>query len=155
MAAVNEYLANPAVRELFPADIAFKWGVKGDDKIDGRFYLYAIRISTPDGKAPLDGSVVTEAREQYAQRGANAVVSMSMNGEGTQEWARLTGENIGKCIAIVLDGYVYSAPRVNTKIDKGLPKFRATSPFRKPRTSPTCSIRVRFPRPPKSFRTPS
>ena len=117
MAAVNEYLANPAVRELFPADIAFKWGVKGDDKIDGRFYLYAIRISTPDGKAPLDGSVVT--REQYAQRGANAVVSMSMNGEGTQEWARLTGENIGKCIAIVLDGYVYSAPRVNTKIDKG------------------------------------
>ena len=91
MAAVNEYLANPAVRELFPADIAFKWGVKGDDKIDGRFYLY----------------------------GANAVVSMSMNGEGTQEWARLTGENIGKCIAIVLDGYVYSAPRVNTKIDKG------------------------------------
>jgi len=119
MAAVNEYLANPAVRELFPADIAFKWGVKGDDKIDGRFYLYAIRISTPDGKAPLDGSVVTEAREQYAQRGANAVVSMSMNGEGTQEWARLTGENIGKCIAIVLDGYVYSAPRVNTKIDKG------------------------------------
>ena len=57
--------------------------------------------------------------EQYAQRGATAEVSMTMNGEGTQEWARLTGENIGKCIAIVLDGYVYSAPRVNTKIDKG------------------------------------
>ena len=119
MAAVNEYLANPAVRELFPADIDFKWGVKGDDKIDGRYYLYAIKISTPDGKAPLDGSVVTSATEQYAQRGATAEVSMTMNGEGTQEWARLTGENIGKCIAIVLDGYVYSAPRVNTKIDKG------------------------------------
>ena len=119
MAAVNAYLAQPAVRELFPADILFKWGVKGDDHIDGRYYLYAIRVSTPDGKAPLDGSVVTEATEQYAQRGANAVVSMSMNGEGTQEWARLTGENIGKCIAIVLDGYVYSAPRVNGKIDKG------------------------------------
>lgn len=70
MAAVNEYLAQPAVRELFPADIMFKWGVKGDDKIDGRFYLYAIKVSTPDGKAPLDGSVVTEATEQYAQRGA-------------------------------------------------------------------------------------
>ena len=119
MAAVNEYLANPAVRELFPADIDFKWGVKGDDKIDGRYYLYAIKVSTPDGKAPLDGSVVTSATEQYAQRGATAEVSMTMNGEGTQEWARLTGENIGKCIAIVLDGYVYSAPRVNTKIDKG------------------------------------
>ena len=119
MAAVNEYLAQPAVRELFPADILFKWGVKGDDKIDGRFYLYAIRVSTPDGKAPLDGSVVTEATEQYAQRGATAEVSMTMNAEGTSEWSRMTGENIGKCIAIVLDGYVYSAPRVNSKIDKG------------------------------------
>ncbi len=119
MAAVNAYLAQPAVHELFPADIAFKWGVKGDDKIDGRYYLYAIKVSTPDGKAPLDGSVVTDAREQYAQRGASAEVSMTMNAEGTTEWARMTGENIGKCIAIVLDGYVYSAPRVNSKIDKG------------------------------------
>ena len=119
MAAVNAYLAQPAVRELLPADITFKWAVKGDDHIDGRYYLYAIRVTTPDGKAPLDGSVVTEAREQYAQRGATAEVSMTMNAEGTQEWARLTGENVGKCIAIVLDGYVYSAPRVNGKIDKG------------------------------------
>ena len=119
IAAVNEYLSRPEVRELFPADILFKWGVKGDDHIDGRFYLYAIKVTTPDGKAPLDGSVVTEATGQYAQRGATAEVSMTMNAEGTQEWARLTGENIGKCIAIVLDGYVYSAPRVNTKIDKG------------------------------------
>ncbi|WP_346701975.1 protein translocase subunit SecDF [uncultured Alistipes sp.] len=119
MAAVNEYLSRPEVLELFPADILFKWGVKGDDHIDGRYYLYAIKVTTPDGKAPLDGSVVTDAREQYAQRGATAEVSMTMNAEGTQEWARLTGENIGKCIAIVLDGYVYSAPRVNTKIDKG------------------------------------
>ncbi len=119
MAAVEAYLTDPAVRELFPADIDFKWGVKGDDKIDGRYMLYAIRVSTPDGKAPLDGSVVTEAREQYAERGASAEVSMVMNAEGTQEWARLTGENIGKCIAIVLDGYVYSAPSVRGKIDKG------------------------------------
>lgn len=119
MAAVNEYLSEPAVRELFPADILFKWGVKGDDKIDGRYYLYAIKVSTPDGKAPLDGSVVTDATEQYQQHGATAEVSMTMNAEGTQQWARLTGENIGKCIAIVLDGYVYSAPVVRTKIDKG------------------------------------
>ena len=65
MAAVNEYLSEPGVRELFPADILFKWGVKGDDKIDGRYYLYAIKVTTPDGKAPLDGSVVTDATEQY------------------------------------------------------------------------------------------
>ena len=119
MAAVEAYLADPSVRDLFPADLEFKWGVKGEDAIDGRYYLYAIRISTPDGKAPLDGSVVTDAREQYAERGATAVVSMAMNAAGTQEWSRLTGENIGKCIAVVLDGYVYSAPVVRTKIDKG------------------------------------
>ncbi len=119
MAAVETYLADPSVRDLFPADLEFKWGVKGEDAIDGRYYLYAIRISTPDGKAPLDGSVVTDAREQYAERGATAVVSMAMNAAGTQEWSRLTGENIGKCIAVVLDGYVYSAPVVRTKIDKG------------------------------------
>ena len=119
MAAVNEYLANPAVRELFPADIDFKWGVKGDDKIDGRYYLYAIKVSTPDGKAPLDGSVIVDARETYAERGAEAKVSMSMNSEGIQDWARLTGDNIGRCIAIVLDGYVYSAPVVRQKIEGG------------------------------------
>ena len=120
MDAVNAYLSDPRVRELFPADIDFKWGVKGDDKIDGRYYLYAIRITTPDGKAPLDGSVVTEATERYSERGATAEVEMAMNAEGAQEWARLTGENINKSIAIVLDGYVYSAPAVRTKIDKGV-----------------------------------
>ncbi len=119
METVNAYLSNPAVLEKFPADIMFKWGVKGDDKIDGRYYLYAIKVATPDGKAPLDGSVVTDARERYSERGAAAEVEMTMNGEGTREWGRLTGENIGKCVAIVLDGYVYSAPRVQTKIDKG------------------------------------
>lgn len=120
MAAVEEYLAMPAVRECFPADIDFKWAVKGDDRMDGRYLLYAIRIATPDGKAPLDGSVITEAREQYAQTGATAEVSMTMNAEGAQEWARLTGENVNKCIAIVLDGYVYSAPNVLGKIDRGV-----------------------------------
>ncbi|WP_418992212.1 protein translocase subunit SecDF [Alistipes sp.] len=120
MDAVNAYLSDPRVRELFPADIDFKWGVKGDDKIEGRYYLYAIRITTPDGKAPLDGSVVTEATERYSERGATAEVEMAMNAEGAQEWARLTGENINKSIAIVLDGYVYSAPAVRTKIDKGV-----------------------------------
>ena len=119
IATVNAYLAQPAVRDLLPSDVMFKWSVKGDDRADGRYFLYAIRVTTPDGKAPLDGSVVVDAVETYAQRGAEAEVSMTMNAEGTQEWARMTGENIGKCIAIVLDGYVYSAPRVNTVIDKG------------------------------------
>lgn len=120
MATVEEYLSMPAVREFFPADIDFKWAVKGDDRMDGRYQLFAIRVATPDGKAPLDGSVITEAREQYAQMGATAEVSMTMNAEGAQEWARLTGENINKNIAIVLDGYVYSAPNVLSKIDRGV-----------------------------------
>ncbi len=117
MAAVNHYLSLPEVRELFPADVMFKWAVKGDPKMDGRFALYTIKVERADGKAPLDGSVVVDARESFSEQGADARVSMSMNAEGMQEWARLTGENINKCIAIVLDGYVYSAPAVRTKIE--------------------------------------
>jgi len=115
--AVDRYLSMPQVRELFPADVQFKWAVKGDPQMDGRFALYTIKVESADGKAPLDGSVVVDARESYAERGAEARVSMTMNSEGMQEWARLTGENINKCIAIVLDGYVYSAPTVRGKIE--------------------------------------
>lgn len=118
-AAINKYLSITAVRDLLPSDVVFKWGIKGDAQIDGRFYLYAIKVDTPDRKAPLDGSVVTDARETYAQRGAEAEVSMSMNSVGVSEWARLTADNVGKCIAIVLDGYVYSAPVVRQKIEGG------------------------------------
>ncbi len=118
MAAVTEYLSRPSVRQLFPADARFMWSVKGDEHIDGRYYLYVIKAQ--GGKAPLDGSFVTEASEQYQEHGATAQVSMAMNGEGAQRWARLTGENIGKHVAIVLDGAVYSAPVVQTKIDKGI-----------------------------------
>lgn len=118
-ATVAKYLRMDAVRELLPADVQFKWGIKGDASQNGRFYLYALKVSTPDGKAPLDGSVVVDARETYAERGAQAKVSMTMNSEGVQEWARLTGDNVGRCIAIVLDGYVYSAPVVSGKIDGG------------------------------------
>ena len=118
-ATINRYLRIDAVRDLLPADVVFKWGIKGDPAMEGRFQLYAIKVDTPDGKAPLDGSVVTDARETYAERGAEAKVSMSMNSVGVQEWGRLTGDNIGRCIAIVLDGYVYSAPVGRQKIEGG------------------------------------
>ncbi|MDE7069394.1 MAG: protein translocase subunit SecDF, partial [Alistipes sp.] len=118
-ATVSKYLRMEAVRDLLPADVMFKWDIKGDAKNDGRFYLYALKVSTPDGQAPLDGSVITDARETYAERGAEAKVSMTMNSEGVQDWARLTGDNIGRSIAIVLDGYVYSAPAVRQKIEGG------------------------------------
>ncbi|MFI3265353.1 MAG: protein translocase subunit SecDF [Rikenellaceae bacterium] len=116
---VEEFLAMPEVLDLFPSDIRFKWAIKGADALDGRYFLYAIRAERTDGKAPLDGSVVTDAREMYSDQGASAEVSMSMNAEGLKEWSRLTGVNVGKCVAIVLDGYVYSAPVIQSKIEGG------------------------------------
>ncbi|MFR9498138.1 MAG: protein translocase subunit SecDF [Rikenellaceae bacterium] len=119
MAQIDAYLALPEVKDLFPADIRFMWGIKGMDDLEGRYFLYAIRAERADGKAPLDGSVVTDAREMYSDQGATAEVSVSMNATGLKEWARLTGENVGKCVAIVLDGYVYSAPVIQTNIERG------------------------------------
>ncbi len=117
--AINKYLALPEVRDCFPSDVRFKWGIKGDKLADGQFFLYTIKVERADGKAPLDGSVISDARATYAQTGSNAEVSMAMNSNGITEWAQLTGENVGKCIAIVLDGYVYSAPVVRGKIEGG------------------------------------
>ena len=119
VATINKYLALPEVRDCFPADIAFKWGIKGEPVFDNRLCLYAIKVERADGKAPLDGGVISDARATYAQTGADAEVSMSMNSNGITEWAQLTADNIGKCIAIVLDGYVYSAPVVRNKIEGG------------------------------------
>ena len=117
--AINKYLALPEARDCFPSDVRFKWGVKGEKLADGQFLLYTIKVERADGKAPLDGSAISDARATYAQTGANAEVSMAMNSNGITEWAQLTGENVGKCIAIVLDGYVYSAPVVRGKIEGG------------------------------------
>ena len=119
VATINSYLALPEVRDCFPADVAFKWGIKGEPMFDNRLCLYAIKVERADGKAPLDGGVISDARATYAQTGADAEVSMSMNSNGVTEWAQLTADNIGKCIAIVLDGYVYSAPVVRNKIEGG------------------------------------
>ncbi len=119
VATINKYLALPEVRDCFPADIAFKWGIKGEPMFDNRLCLYAIKVERADGKAPLDGGVISDARATYAQTGADAEVSMAMNSNGITEWAQLTADNIGKCIAIVLDGYVYSAPVVRNKIEGG------------------------------------
>ena len=116
---INKYLALPEVRDCFPADVAFKWAIKGDPAVDGRVFLYVIKVERSDGKAPLDGSVISDARATYAQTGGNAEVSMAMNSNGITEWAQLTADNIGKCVAIVLDGYVYSAPVVRQKIEGG------------------------------------
>ena len=95
------------------------WGIKPVDVQETVFQLYAIKANTRDGKAPLDGGAVVSAHEGYAQHGSSSVVSMTMNAAGARTWARMTADNIGQCIAIVLDGYVYSAPVVNQEITGG------------------------------------
>lgn len=116
---VNNYLNMKSVKELLPRNLSLKWAVKAmDDK--GLFYeLYAIKVASRNGRPSLDGSVVTDANADFGQHSATAKVNMSMNAEGAKAWARLTKENTGKCIAIVLDNMVYSAPRVNGEIAGG------------------------------------
>jgi len=118
-AQVNAYLNTKQVKETLPRDLGFRWGVKAIDKKGEIYQLYAIKVTNRDGRAPLGGDVITDARADFSQTSAYANVSMSMNAEGSKTWARMTKDNIGKSIAIVLDGYVYSAPTVNTEITGG------------------------------------
>ena len=121
-AKVNRYLAMSQVADLFPSEFRPMWTVKPSEYVgvDNIFELVAIKASSRDGKAPLDGSSVTDAHVSYSnQKNGNPTVSMTMNAEGANVWARLTKENIGKQIAIVLDGTVYSYPVVNQEIAGG------------------------------------
>ncbi len=120
-AKINTWLSLPQVKAALPADLVPMWTVKASSQYPGGNYfeLVAIKVNTRDGKAPLDGGVVSDARLSYNNMGGQPQVDMAMNAEGAQTWARLTADNIGKCIAIVLDGMVYSFPRVNAEITGG------------------------------------
>ena len=123
-AIVNRYLNNERVKELFPAEFRAMWSVNPSEYAGGSniYELVAIKAASRDGKAPLDGSAVTDARVSYEGQGMNQgspVVSMTMNAEGANKWARITKDNIGKQVAIVLDGLVYSYPTVQTEITGG------------------------------------
>lgn len=121
-AKVNRYLKLPQVADLFPPEFKPMWTVKPSTYVQGSniYELVAIKSTSRDGKAPLDGGVVTDARVEYgsSNRGEPSV-SMTMNAEGANIWARMTKDNIGKQIAIVLDGMVYSYPSVNSEISGG------------------------------------
>ena len=119
-AQVNTYLAMKEVKEMLPKDLRLKWGVKGADfdKTGRIFELYAIKSSERNGRAPLEGDVITDAKDEFDNFG-KPCVSMSMNTDGSRRWAVLTKNNVGKAIAIVLDGYVYSATNVNGEITGG------------------------------------
>ncbi|MCI6523493.1 MAG: protein translocase subunit SecDF [bacterium] len=121
MDKISEYLNMKQVKELLPRNLSLKWGVKAIDEKEQYFELYALKMSNRDGSPALGGDVVTDANADFVQQAGRSeqMVNMVMNAEGAKAWARLTKENIGNQIAIVLDEMVYSAPRVNDEITGG------------------------------------
>ena len=118
-AQVNTYLNMSKVRETLPRDLKFVWGVKPISEESNLYELIAVKAGNRDGSASLAGDVITDARDNFEQANGRVVVDMEMNAEGAKTWARLTKDNIGKSIAIVLDNYVYSYPTVQTEITGG------------------------------------
>lgn len=120
-AKVNEYLSMDRVRNIFPRDLKFYWTVKSIDPKDPAqvHQLVAIKVTSRDGEPPLDGSAISDANKDFGQFGASPEVSMMMTPDGANAWKRLTGENVGRSIAIVLDDYVYSFPTVQGEISGG------------------------------------
>lgn len=116
---INQYLNLRQVKDVLPRDLGLRWSVKAVDVNEQYFELIAIKSTSRDGRAPLTGSVITRADIEYSQTSAAPGVSMSMNAEGAKTWARMTKENIGKSIAIALDGYIYSYPTVQNEITGG------------------------------------
>jgi SecD/SecF fusion protein len=123
-AKVNQYLRLAMDRNLFPRNFRYFWSAlpienQKENKPTDYFEIHAIRVTSRDGRAPLNGDVITRAQNQYNEQSGQAYVSMDMNAQGTQVWARMTRENVGKIIAVVMDDYVYSSPVVNEEIPTG------------------------------------
>lgn len=120
-AAVNKIIYSAVAKQILPANLRLLWSAKPADGIQAKnFYeLHAIKVTTTNGRAPLEGDVVTDAKDQFNNISGQPEVSMSMNTDGARRWAALTKANTGRAIAIVLDGSVYSAPRVNGEISGG------------------------------------
>ncbi|MBQ2435186.1 MAG: protein translocase subunit SecDF [Bacteroidaceae bacterium] len=115
---IDEYLAREEVKALLPRDLKLMWGVKAIDEDGKIFELYAIKSTQRNGRAPLEGDVIVSATDDYDNNGRPSV-SMTMNSDGARRWAQLTKMNVGKPIAIALDGYIYSAPNVINEITGG------------------------------------
>ena len=121
-AEINKIIYSDLARQIFPAELKLRWGAKAEDfggQAKGDIYeLYALKITEPSGRAPLEGDVITNAKDDFDQMG-HPSVSMQMNSDGARRWSQITKQNIGKAVAIVLDDAVYSAPRILTQIDGG------------------------------------
>jgi SecD/SecF fusion protein len=120
MAAIDELLASPEANEVLPSDVRLKWGVKGvgEGESSNIYELYAIKVTERNGRAPLEGDVITDAKDEFDQNG-QPCVSMKMNVDGARRWAALTKANLKRSVAIVLDDNVYSAPTVQSEITGG------------------------------------
>ena len=122
-AEINKIIYSELARQILPAELKLRWGAKPED-FGGQntkgdiFELYALKITEPNGRAPLEGDVITNGKDDFDQMG-HPCVSMQMNSDGARRWSQITKQNIGKAVAIVLDDAVYSAPRILTQIDGG------------------------------------
>ena len=119
-ANVDKLIYSPLAKQILGPDVKLLWSAKPADGLNQKnvFELHALKVTTSDGRPKLEGDVITDAKDQFDNFG-KPEVSMTMNSEGAREWAALTKANVGKAVAIVLDGVVYSAPRVNQEIDGG------------------------------------
>ena len=122
-AEINKIIYSDLAGRIFPAELKLRWGAKAED-FGGQntkgdiFELYALKVTEPSGRAPLEGDVITSSKDDFDQMG-HPSVSMQMNSDGARRWSQITKQNIGKAVAIVLDDAVYSAPRILTQIDGG------------------------------------
>ena len=122
-ADVNKVIYSDIARQVLPAECKLRWGAQpedfGGENTKGEiFALYALKITEPNGRAPLEGDVITNAKDEFDQMG-HPSVSMQMNSDGARRWSQITKQNIGRGVAIVLDDAVYSSPRILTQIDGG------------------------------------
>ena len=120
-AEVNKIIYSALAKQILPSDCRLLWSAKPADGIQAKniYELHAIKVTTTNGRAPIEGDVVTDAKDQFNNLTGSPEVSMTMNSDGARRWAALTKANVGKAIAIVLDGTVYSAPRVTGEISGG------------------------------------
>ena len=124
-AEINALVSGEIAKHVLPGDLSLKWGVKSIDKAGRIYTLYAIRMTGQNGRAPLEGEVVTEAKDEFDQFG-RPCVSMKMNTEGARKWAALTEANVKHSVAVVLDNLVYSAPNVDEAITGGSTQIRGS-----------------------------
>ena len=123
-AEVNKIIYSELAHQILPAELKLRWGAKpedfgGQDTKGDIFELYALKITEPSGRAPLEGDVITSSKDDFEPNTGRPCVSMQMNSDGARRWSQITKQNIGKAVAIVLDDAVYTAPRILTQIDGG------------------------------------